>query len=287
MSDFSLRRQLVPHRASKVNARGPEIEGGAQHKRPPVGYSMLDTFVQNVGRSRPAQAGSPPGMPVMDTSKLTVTGGTAADVQAQLSFMWTNGGAAGQQYVTDVVNKVNSAGMRVGFSVPGVPGVAQGGWDSQGAFMNFAGPPGIPTAFNDQARMMMTMVHEFEHASNDGAYSGTTYGEARAYQKGYDFLKGLGLSNADIRNTLGAGDPTYILGTMQSEYGITISNAFLEMMRGIGVGSSGLRDVVAGSNTGATSSSPRDAAGDGLDKTELWNIAADIAAGVPPRHLTP
>jgi len=212
-------------------------------------------------------------MPRIDPAKVTVTGGTVADVEQMLGFMWANGGAGGQNFVKDLVAKINSDGMRIELGAH-VPGGAQGG----PGIMRFGTSVfPIPADFNMQVASMMTMVHEFQHAGPDWAYAGTTYGEALAYKAGYDFMKdSLGLTNAEIRDTLGAGNPTYILGTMMTEYQITMSNAFLEMMRKIGVGGSGgLNDVIAGSNTGANSTSPN-SNGDTLDTTALFEIAKDL-----------
>jgi len=218
-------------------------------------------------------AGPPLDMPRIDPAKVTVTGGTVADVEQMLGFMWANGGAGGQNFVKDLVAKINSDGMRIELGAH-VPGGAQGG---PGIMRFGASVFPIPADFNMQVASMMTMVHEFQHAGPDWAYAGTTYGEALAYKAGYDFMKdSLGLTNAEIRDTLGAGNPTYILGTMMTEYQITMSNAFLEMMRKIGVGGSGgLNDVIAGSNTGANSTSPN-SNGDTLDTTALFEIAKDL-----------
>ncbi|MBN1206500.1 MAG: hypothetical protein JXB05_16560 [Myxococcaceae bacterium] len=87
------------------------------------------------------------------------------------------------------------------------------------------------------------------------------------------------MSNDQIRNILGAGDPTYVNGTMVREYQIDPgSNSFLEFMRkdlGVGTGMGSLRDI-ADSNQGATSPSPLDETGDGLDATEFLEVAQDI-----------
>jgi hypothetical protein len=233
-------------------------------------------------------------MPRLDASKVTVKGGTLADVEKMLTLLWENGGATGRACVTDLVKAANANGLEVNLGV-----------DLKGAYMQ-AGPAGsrypfsppvlnmspgavpLPTDFAGQARAMMSLVHEFQHLGPQAAYSGTTYGEALAYKVGYDFLRDdLGLSPQEIRQTLGPIDATYILGTMQREYGITISNAFLEMMRKkLGITGNGRpNDAISGSNTGSTSSSPL--AASGLGEQDLFEIVQDIATpNADVRHLS-
>ncbi len=268
------------------------------------GSALRSTAAKVIGNPRqqapgvrpafPAPGSPPPGMPRLDPSKVTVKGGSLADVEKMLTLLWENGGATGQACVTDLVKAANANGLDVNLGV-----------DLGGAYMK-AGPAGsqypfspavlnvspggipLPTDFAGQARVMMSLVHEFQHLGPQAAYSGTTYGEALAYKVGYDFLRDdLGLSPQEIRQTLGPIDPTYVLGTMQREYGITISNAFLEMMRkDLGVSGTGLpNDVISGSNTGSTSSSPLAAAG--LSEQDLFEIAQDIATpNADVRHLS-
>ncbi|MBL8955803.1 MAG: hypothetical protein JNK82_33830 [Myxococcaceae bacterium] len=214
-------------------------------------------------------------MPQIDPTRVTINGGTAVDLAQQLAFLWQNGGEGGKAAVRALITEINNGGDTVNLNYNGSGGYMQAG----PGLLNLPAA-GIPSDRDGQLRWMMSLVHEVNHFTTDVHYSGTTYGEQRAYLAGYDFLAdSLGLTSDEIRTVLGAGDPTYIIGTMVRVYSIDPgSNAFLTFMRNLGVGAGlgGLRDI-AGSNQAGNSASPLDQTGDGLDADELLRIAQDIA----------
>ncbi|MBL8954999.1 MAG: hypothetical protein JNK82_29755 [Myxococcaceae bacterium] len=224
-------------------------------------------------------------MPQIDASRVTINGGTADDLTQQLAFLWQNGGEGGKAAVRAFITEVNNGGDTVNLNYNGSGGYMQAG----PGVLNLPAA-GIPSDSDGQIRWMMSFVHEMHHFTTDASYSGTTYGEQRAYVAGYDFLtESLGLTSDEIRTVLGPTDPTYIIGTMVREYQIDPgSNAFLDFMRNLGTGAGlgGLRDI-AGSNQSGNSESPLDQTGDGLDANELMQIAQDIATpNADIRHLS-
>ncbi|MBL8950241.1 MAG: hypothetical protein JNK82_05670 [Myxococcaceae bacterium] len=216
-------------------------------------------------------------MPQLDASRVTVKGGTATDLVHQLAFLWQNGGDGGKAAVRAFITEANNGGDTVDLAYAG------SGYMTAGPGELNLPAAGIPSDANGKVRWMMSFVHEMNHFVTDWAYAGSTFGEQRAYLAGYDFLTdSLGMTNDEIRNTLGAGDPTYLVGTMVRVYQIDPgSNAFLDFMRGLNMGANTFKlNDIAGSNQAANSTSPLDATGDGLSAAELLQIAKDIFAPV-------
>jgi hypothetical protein len=213
------------------------------------------------------------------SSAAQVTGGTVAQLQAQLQFIWDNGGAEGRQFVTDFVARMNSGQARVEYSSSlGVPMQVEG---STFRMSSTADPATLSRA--DQVRFMVSFRHEMNHLLYDGAYNGTAYGELRAYLAGYDYAtspNGLGLTDAQFRAQVGTGDPTYLIGTMVRVYGIDPnSNAFLSLLRSLGMGTGGLADRIAGSNQWGDSPVDTSSGRIWLNETQLRDIMAAIATG--------